>query len=103
GVRNTQVVIVGNPTGDLGGATADANNVKALFRDTYNVPQQDIQILVGSKQGTTDNVRQALNNAISRADADDQIVFWNAGHGDLDWQGDHEYRALYANGILEAG
>ncbi|MFN8533644.1 MAG: caspase family protein [Dehalococcoidia bacterium] len=105
GVQQVFVVTVGNPNSDtanLPGAQNDADNVSRFFKTTYNVPSANVKKLIGANQATVANVRNAINDAVRRADADDKIVFWNSGHGSLQWDANREYVAHYADGGIRS-
>ncbi len=76
------------PIGDLGGCVNDAMLIKSVLRDKFGVPESGIRFLASpAPEGRPENLATRANilagfeELIEKADSDDMVVVYFAGHG----------------------
>ena len=93
GIKKIYVVIIGDNHyrdskrwRNLSGCVPDANKLRALMVNTYDLPPEDVKCLtdeVGNDKDNLDSnkVKQAIHDALQKADEDDLVVVYNSSHG----------------------
>lgn len=66
---------------DLSGATKDAQALWALFKDT--LPDLEAELLI-DEGATVESIREALDRTLGKAEEDDTVIIFFAGHGSND-------------------
>jgi len=92
GIKKIYVVIIGDNHysaprwSSLAGCVPDANKIRVLMTKTYDLPEEDLKCLtdeVGNDKDNLDSkkVKQAIHDALQKADEDDLVVVYNSSHG----------------------